>query len=289
MLLRARVLVGMAAAVGLSWMGGCGTYDMRTAGESSVVTAEMGQLRAEAGSDRLRAAVVNEGDQSVDVGAARVEWPGFAWSQVTVGQQVPVGQAAAFVVKVGEATCDAGPESPVAAPPRMRVQVDGAWQVVPITLDDSDVLRRLHDEACFQERLSESVTVEVRLPPRFGRYDGAPVQNAWLVLRRPDGVDAPPGEPVPVSVEALFGSVLLRVDPIRPRDPLAGPSTRTLQVPVRISVAGRCDPHTRSQSQQTFLLSAAVSLDGEAPRRVQLPLTAADRARLNRLMDLRCR
>jgi hypothetical protein len=95
-----------------------------------------------------------------------------------------------------------------------------------------------------------------------------------------------------LHVVDLGGSVLLILDPVtafpRGGQPVP-PGASAYDVPIRVSVRPRCDPHARSQSSQTFLLSAYVRLADHPVQRVIVPLSDAQRAELDHLIDQECR
>ena len=83
------------------------------------------------------------------------------------------------------------------------------------------------------------------------------------------------------------GSVIIdMLAPPRPR--LLRGDAQSLRLPITFRPSDRCDPHSLSQSQQTFLLSAYVRV-GDAPVvRLILPLSHRVHAQLQHMIDTYC-
>jgi hypothetical protein len=66
------------------------------------------------------------------------------------------------------------------------------------------------------------------------------------------------------------------------------PSAAVTRIPVRISPAGRCDPHALGNSSQTFLFGIHVRLGDKPPQRVVRFPTSTERRLLTALLDRSC-
>jgi hypothetical protein len=249
---------------------------------SRQLDASIAQFRFDEGTRRLKAGVTNRGDRPVSVTAATIDWPPLAFPQVRLpAAPVPPGQTAAFTISYGAARCG----RPVGAAPVLVATIDGATRRLPLHVDQPGQLQRLQADACAQQRLSATASVELQLGTRTERIAGEEYLPADLVLRRRAGTTAR------VQVIDLGGSVLIE---LRPRggaaalpDELAA-GRHELRFPVLFGSGHRCDGHALGQSSQTFLMSAYLRLADRPVQRVILPLTSAERGRLYGVVHRDC-
>lgn len=245
------------------------------------LVASATQFRPDEGTPNLHAGVTNLGTRPVTVTSATVVWPGFSWRTVRIpAVPVPAGQTAAFVVRYGAAHCDTHPGAPY-----LLTEVDGRRLRLPLKVDLPGLLPRLLEHACAEQRLARTALVDLRL----GRHSVTGPSGEYLpgvvVLRRR------PGAATPVTLVDLGGSVLFDVLPARhgalpARLRSAEPR---LTVPVRVGSAGRCDPHARGNSSQTFLFSTYTRLGDDPVVRTIFVPPRATQALLLRLLDRACR
>jgi hypothetical protein len=242
--------------------------------------ASVTQFRPDEGTRNLHAGITNRGGRPVTVTSATVVWSGFSWSTVRVpAEPVPPGQTAAFVVRYGAPHCATRPGAPY-----LRTVVDGRRLVLPLTVDIPGLLPRLRAHACGEQRLARTASLRLRLARRTVVRGGAEYLPGTVLLRRR------PGTSTPVSVVDLGGSVLFDLVP-------AGegalpfrlaPADRVRRLPVLVGSAGRCDPHARGNSSQTFLFSTYSRLGGgPVVRSIFVPAPSVQQ-RLWHLLDRAC-
>jgi len=258
-----------AVLVVLLVLAGCSGSPGRPRVPDTQLVASTTQFRNQEGTRALRTGVTNSSARSVSVGTATFVWPGFAWPSVRVAQTVPAGQTAAFDTTYGAARCGEQPTRKAS----IRVSIDGAVRTLPLQVEDPGLLLRLWRRACGLQALAR--VASVRLAP--GRLDG-PRYRASIEITRRSGR-------APVRVVDVGGSVIIdMLAPGRPRV-LRGSS---LRLPVTFRPFDRCDPHSLSQSQQTFLLSAYLRVGDDPVVRLILPLSHRVRADLQTMIDTYC-
>ncbi len=241
------------------------------------------QQRIDEGTRRSQVRVVNGTDHALRVRSVAVDWAGFPAgpqrSPYVVGSQ----QTVDLPYRLPRAACRTG----VAAEPiRGVVRTRRGALRRRMTADGRRFLTRIHETTCRTRRVD--ATVDLRLADRFRAAvrGGRPVLRGHLVLLRPPG----PGRRIPVTVDDVQGSVLFALS-------LAGgrtgrtlaPAAGRLAVPVVVRDGGRCDPHSRGQSTQTFAFRAYVGL-GRHPEvsRLLVPSPSQER-RLLHFLDRACR
>lgn len=258
----------VVALVLLLILAGCGGSSTPRVPDAQLA-ASTTQFRNQEGTHALRTGVTNNSTRTIAVGTATFIWPGFEWPDVRVAQDVPAGQTAAFDMSYGAARCDQHPTRSAS----MRVSVDGTDRTLPLQVQDPGLLLRLWRRACALRTLAD--VASVRLVP--GRFDG-PRYRAAIALTRRSGR-------TPVRIVDVGGSVIIdMLAPARPRV-LRG---RALRLPVTFRPSDRCDPHSLSQSQQTFLLSAYLRVGDDPVVRLILPLSHRVRADLQKMIDTYC-
>jgi hypothetical protein len=245
--------------------------------------ASVAQFRFDEGTRHLRAGISNRGSTDVHVSEATIEWPAMAFTVARVPDDaVPPGQAAAFRIDLGAPRCTrSSTERPV-----LRAVVDGRVLRLPLRVEDPGLLRRLQAKACARTLLDATAPVRLRLARATEVVGGEEYLPGTLLLQRPGGSGPA------VRVVDLGGSVLLDLVPRGGRRALPAdlvPGRPRLALPVLLGSAHRCDAHALGQSSQTFLISAYVRVAGTPTQRVVLPLTAAERARLEGVVHRDCR
>ena len=244
--------------------------------------ASVTQFRPDEGTHTLRAGVTNVGTRTVTVTSAGIDWPGLPAAPVPVpdGRLEP-GASAAFSLQYGDPECDSEPGTR----PRMVVVADGVTSRLPLRVEDPQLLDRLREHECAQQRLDATAEVSLVFADRVEHIDGEELLPGQVVVRRRPGASAP------LRVVDLGDSVLLR---LRARDGAALPARlpgdrALLRIPVVAGSAHRCDPHALSQSSQSFLLSVYVQLAGEPTQRVLTIPDERSKALLTRVLRRDCR
>jgi hypothetical protein len=236
------------------------------------------QFRFDEGTRNLRAAITNVSPDPVTVTEATIAWPGFERDVVTL-EPAPLapGDTVGFALQYGDPHCGTGGD----AAPAMAAVVDGAERVLPLDRDDAAEIRRLHVRECLQHDLDRAADIELDLAERTTTTAGGEYLDGHVVVRRH-------GEETPITLVDLAGSVLLRLEAVERLPARIPASAAVTRVPVRVSSAGRCDPHALGNSSQTFLFGIHVRLGSRpAQRVVQFP-TPAERRMLTGLLDRSC-
>lgn len=244
------------------------------------------QYRPDEGTNRLEVELTNQGTGTVTVRAVRIEWPGLrgAPTTPTATAYVP-GQTIDLTTTYGAAVCGGPPST---TQPRAWVRLAGGAPVtVQLDRHGSDMLRRFWARDCALQRVAAAASVHLGRSFHSVHIGGQEYLRGSLLLRRPTA-DAS----TPVTVTTLTGSVLLRfvAPPDAPLPVTLAAGGPALAVPVLIGSTFRCDDHGRSQSTQTYLLSAYVRLgDDRDQHRVIVVPDAGVRAQAQSLMNRACR
>lgn len=251
------------------------------------LAVSLSQPRWDEGTRNLHVAVINDSSAPITVTSATIQSAGFAREVVEVDEgAVEPGDFAGFLLPYGDPLCETGE---VVLPVSMEVVVDGGTRLLALHQDDADLLLRLHEQECKQQRLDAVVTVTLDMQPQPIVRHGEAYLPGNLVLRRPPAAK----ESAPVTVVSFRGSVLLSLapDPRRPRGILPvtlEPSVPQVRVPVLVGSEHRCDAHALTNSSQTFLLSSFVRLAANPAQRVIVTPDASTRKRLARIIDRDC-
>jgi hypothetical protein len=234
------------------------------------------QQRIDEGTRRAQVRVQNGTDRPVRVREVGIDWAGFPLHL----QRFP------YVV---------GPQSTVDLPYRLPPAVCGAAAVrapiVGVAVTRSGVVRRvveadgvrflqrIHRATCAERRLAAAV--DLRYSDRFTleHRGGRPVLRTALVLHRGRSRQ-------PIRVVQVEGSVLFELQ-LTGRRQLPARAT-VAAVPIEVRDGGRCDPHSRGQSTQTFLFRVWLRIgDGDLLPRILQP-TRPQQARLLAFLDRAC-
>jgi hypothetical protein len=234
------------------------------------------QQRIDEGTRRAEVRVQNGTDRPVRVREVGIDWAGFPLHL----QRFP------YVV---------GPQSTVDLPYRLPPAVCGAAVVRapivgvamtrsgvvrrPVEADGVRFLQRIHRAACAERRLAAAV--DLRYSDRFTlvHRGGRLLLRTVLVLDRGRSRQ-------PIRVVQVEGSVLfdLRLTGRR----LLPPRATVATVPIEVRDGGRCDPHSRGQSTQTFLFRMWLRIgEGELLPRILQP-TKPQQVRLLAFLDRAC-
>ena len=273
----------MVAGLLVAASSGCSGAPREDASPSAPpLVASIAQFRFDEGTRRLKAGVTNDGDDDIRVTRATVEWDGLDFPAVRLPDEpVRAGQTAAFTVEYGEPSC----ARPPAGPPVLVAVVDGGRRRLPLRVDSPGLLDRMRAKACAERRLDRAASVGLRLGTRTEVVAGEEYLPGDLVVRHRAGASDR------VQVVDLGGSVLIDLVPRAGRGALPAilaADSRELLLPVLLGSAHRCDAHALGQSSQTFLISAYVRLATRPTQRVVLPLTRAEKERLNGVVHRDC-
>lgn len=240
------------------------------------------QQRIDEGTARAQVRVINGTPRTLHVRSVGVDWPGYPLRLHRVDYDVFGAQTVDLRYLLPRAVC-----TPAAA----------AAPIVGVAVTDRGVLRRrmgddgvrfltrLRETACDARRLDAAVTLSYADTWRTAVRDGRLELRGSLVLTRPRaGADDRS-----VRVTQVEGSVLFDLS-------LVGGAARStldvgrrhVAVPVVVRDGGRCDPHSRGQSTQTFLFRAFLRVDGGPEVSRLVSPTGAQQVRLLRFLDHAC-
>lgn len=241
------------------------------------------QQRIDEGTRRAQIRVVNGTGRWLHVRSVSLDWPGYPAQLQRVDYDVPAGQTVDLRYRLPPAVCtaavDQAPMGGVAVTDRGVLRRD-------LTDDGVRFLTRIHGTTCQARLLDAAATVSYGDRWRPATRDGRPVLLGSLVLRRPPDQRRPGPA---VGVTQVEGSVLFDLSLPEGADALAlPPGQRRVALPLLVRDGGRCDPHSRGQSTQTFLFRAFLSLDGGPGISRLMPPAKAQQRLLLRFLDRAC-
>jgi hypothetical protein len=238
---------------------GCGTSPEPSVSEPElrgrVIQSNLDQSLAS-----FRVQLLNDGPQPVDVSDLVLHVEPFPDAASAGDAVIRPGRRIDFRVVYGEPTCSGATPTPAAA--TARAVANG--RPVEIAVEDShDVLKRLLTLYCDRQRLAEVVTVSLG-----EKWTSDPAEDALLgtiELQRTGG-DAE------VTVQHMSGSVVFRLQPARPGEPIAVLRSEqdALSIPVR-ATALRCDPHAFAEGKKNYVFPLWLGLAG-GPQEVKVEL-----------------
>jgi hypothetical protein len=216
------------------------------------------QLRFEEGTPDLHLRLTNSGDSSVQVASVRLAGP------LSTPDAVPVVAETRTIAPGAVMTAPTAHEKPrcdaIGEPVTMVATLsDGSATDVELDAAGTEQVDRLVDRLCGLERVAESVRIRFLPSWRTSSSAGRPALVGTLALDRQGDASRD------LDVVGVRGSVLLEFSLQASRDDtsLSG-DERSARLPVTLMPTGRCDGHALSQSQQTFLLSVFLRLEGES-------------------------
>lgn len=240
------------------------------------------QQRIDEGTRRAQVRVINGTARRLHVRSVGVDWAGYPLRLQRVDYDVYGSQTVDLRYLLPRAVCT---PAAAAAPIRGIAVTNRGVLRRPMGDDGVRFLTRLRESACHARRLDASVVVSYGERWRAGIRDGRPVLRGSLVLARPRGARGD----LPVRVTQIEGSVLFDLSLAADRQGSTLPvGRRQVEVPVVVRDGGRCDPHSRGQSTQTFLFRAFLSLDDGPEISRLVPPTSAQQRRLLRFLDHAC-
>ena len=149
--------------------------------------------------------------------------------------------------------------SPLVAPFGL-VATSAAVVRAPLDTTGKDFLHRIWERECTRKSVTDRVSLGFENEWRTVPHKDTLALAGTLNLERVLGTDR-------VDVLGFEGSVLLDVDPGGHLVSLSPPDG-TARQPVLLTSTGRCDPHARAESKQTFLFRVEVRVASDPPVRV---------------------
>lgn len=228
------------------------------------LTISLTQIRRHQGTSRIAVKVGNEGTSPVRIERVALDVAGFGPADPsTEDALLRPGVRADLPIVLGEARCDGGsPSSAGESTVVVSVRPDGGpRQDVRVVLPPDIVLDELLDEQCTLRAIREAVDIH------FGEswtLEGTTLLGS-IEMRRLESEE-------PIALTGIAGTVLYNLRPA-PEGPspllVLDPAADVAELPVQITAA-RCDGHALSQSSQSFLFSAWVSMDGDPEQHAPL-------------------
>ena len=214
--------------------------------------------------------------ERLEVQAVRVETPAFQPAAPGAGTALTPGLPVDVRVPYGAARCEAASSAAVAV-----VELADGREVRLALPEAPALLGRLHAAECAQRRLGESL--EITLDRFAETAPGGGALRGTLRLRRLAGASS-------YRVVEIGPSTLITLTGGPPGGPVLAlrPGDGAAQVPVDAR-PGRCEPHALSESKRSTVFRVFVAVDEAPPLLVLLEPPPADRERLVRFVEQRCR
>ena len=280
------LLLGGTTACGAGSTGGPATSDSPKAHRTIVVPTpdplprgvhlSFIQQRIDEGTRRSQVRVINGNDRPVRVRSVGVDWAGYPLRLHRVDYDVPGQQIVDLRYFLPRADCSvAAGRAPIHGVAVTR----GRTVRQPMAADGRRFLHRIWRTECTARRIARAVSVrygDTWTPEGSGPRS---MLHGTLVLTRGRGDE-------PIAVTQVEGSVLFDLSTAG-NGVLASGAQRAV-VPIEVGTGGRCDPHARGQSTQTFLFRAFFMLgDSDPVGRLVVP-TRRQQARLLAFLDRAC-
>jgi hypothetical protein len=246
------VVVGLTLLALLAPAGCSQTVSSSSRDDAPPWTATFEQDRPDHASRNADVKLTNTGRTEVTVDRVRLRWSGYRpvpWQPADM--TYAPGHVHRLDVRLPEPRCV---EQPAGIPAAQVRTVVGSTYTVAFDAAGSARLRQLWQQDCREVRLLEAVRMRLEDWRRV-RRGGVPALRGDLVAQRGSSS-------AQVRLVETRGSVLLDLQPLGSRRVLLPRGDRTGRVPVLVTSAGRCDPHSLGQSTQTFTLTMWLSLDG---------------------------
>jgi hypothetical protein len=298
---RARI-AALAAVVGVLGSACAGDQPDRAATTSSLagpvgrridgLTATLEQYREDEIQGLISVQTTNRSTSTVQFVDLRLAWAGLS-DEEPYARTTQLGPGVTFDIRVhqGDAVCGSPPTSAGAPPPGApvalgHVSVDGGPpELVAVPIEDRrSVLPRVYRTSCEAQRLAWAADL------RFGdawtpttNAAGHPAVSGTIEVRRNQSDEA-------IVVTHIDGSVLLRINPVPPSDPVAvlAPDQQTATIPILVEQSGNCSAHALAESKKTFVIPIGVAVGDEDPAADIVTFDTAAKQLLNALINESC-
>lgn len=254
----------------------------RTPDDAATASVELVQYRRDEVNGTIQVSLTNRGTGPLRVDRVALAVPGFDTpGPVTVDATVPPRQTVDLRTSYGRPRC--GGESPAPGPAVVRLWLSAGREVrLAPGGASADLLARIMARECLAARLAREVALRFGPTWRQETVAGAVRLHGTLAARLADG--APPRD-----LTQLAGTVIydLAPEPSAARRPLArlDAGHRTASVPVVVSLS-RCDGHARGETKKPYAFLVWLAEPGGEEQSVVVPVSAADRARLQAVCPL---
>ena len=219
------------------------------------------QTRTKENTRKIALRITNRGDAPFTIDAIHLVWPGMPETTWThKGSVFAPGQTIDLTFLYGDPDCSGYPTIPQQAP-AAELRFAGDDQTVTEQVDAQGVgwVHSLYRHECETAALQAVASIRLVGPWTRTEVDGEPQMRGFVELDRVGGKE-------PVTVDSVFGSILVRMAPVHGGHPvgiLAGNASK-LRIPLLFGSTNRCDDHGLSGATQSFLLSI-FARHGNAP------------------------
>jgi hypothetical protein len=284
-----QIVAGLIIVALLAACGGDGTTadggvvddDAAPTGETSsgpepALSAEITWGSFDRANGTVKVSLMNHGTEPVQIDSVRLDAPPYSMEPPDVNESViDPERRTSYGFVHGDPACDGLPEA--YETPMVEVGVDGGQLRLGVG-DSADVIERLLNAHCAQQRVAEFVSVGLGTDWTFN--DDESQVTGTLVLERT-------GRGPAVSLIAVRGSVIFGLHPVEEVEagaPLVvlEPEEDVVEVPLMVKAA-RCDPHALADSKNTYTLQAWLALDDEPEVFTEFSVDRALRPTLDRL------
>jgi hypothetical protein len=244
--------------------------------------AQVQQYREDEVSGRLQLGLTNLTAKPVQVNSVQLQWDGLVTQAPTViNYTFTPGVRADQAVPLGAANCTKPAPSFTSAHVAVVYAATSQRADIPVT-ESADVLRRVYLRACEEQYLAKQIDVAFgsQWTP-FAIAGGPALQGQLHVARK-----AFQG---PVEIVDLRGTVVLRLMPIHPANPMAVMPANASSVSLSVYMQpARCDQHALGEVKKPFAFVAGVRLGIGARLAARVSPDSATKSRLWRLIKAGC-
>jgi hypothetical protein len=268
--------------VGISMASVGGVLTACAGPKAPAMQAQVQQYREDEVAGRLQLGLTNLTSKPVRVISVQLQWSGLVTQPPTVvNYTFAPGVRADQAVPLGAAKCTTPAPSFTRAHVRVVFASTGKPEDIPVT-ESAEVLSRVYATACEEQYLAKQIDVA------FGRRwtpitvaGGQALQGELRVARK--------NFQGPVAIVDLRGTVVLRLMPTNPANPMAVMSSTSSDVVLSVYMQpARCDLHALGEVKKPFAFVAGVRLGDGARLPARVSPDAATKARLWRLIKAGC-
>ena len=256
------------------------------------LTATLEQYREDEIADLISVQTTNGSSSTVQFTDLRLEWEGLSDEAPREPRHAArAGRHARPARQPGRCRLRHAARCPRHATPGAPLAVGhaavdgGPPELVAVPIEDRrSILPRVYRASCQAQRLAWAADLS------FG--------DEWTPATTPDGMPAVHGtlevarneSDAPLVITNIGGSVLLRISPLAPSDPVAvlAPDQQAATIPILVEQSGNCAAHTLAESKKTFLIPIGVAIGDEEPAADVVSFDASAKQLLNQLINVSC-
>ena len=237
------------------------------------LTLAVTQLLPRHGTRHVLLRVTNATATSVTVTGVGLRWAGYGGRFVrSEDADIPPEGTLDIPMTVPPERCGSGAEQPLGV-----VRTAAGLVEQPLTSSGEDYLRMMWEGRCFEQTLTEQVSVSYG--DRWVLDRRREVLGGHLVVHRRSSGDA-------LRFTRALGSVLHRVS--LPGPVVVAASNDVARVPVQVRPGNRCDEHAIGQATAPFSFRYGIEIGDAAEQVLLLPPPTDLQGRINALLRLHC-